>query len=89
MQLLAYLAPDEVLGEKPTRKMRVKYILKGHGSQTVELIDTTAKALDSMYDLLCGEAHRRDDVRLKDETIAGYLTTLGGLLITLLSQHDN
>ncbi len=49
--------------------MRVRYILKGHGSQTVDLINTTAKALDTMYDLLCGEAHRRDDVQLKDELL--------------------
>ena len=98
MQILAFLAPDNVFTaedlarrkvSKPTKAMRIEYILKGHQSSTVELINNMAKTLDSMYDVLVGEAHRRDDTEHIDDTIASMLRTLENLLIMLLSMRKN
>ena len=92
MQLLAELAPDDQFPsiEKVTRKMRAKYILASRKDNAIDLVDACANTLDNMYDVLCGEAHRRNDHIHRDETIIGYLHILGGLIITLLtfSQRD-
>jgi hypothetical protein len=89
MQVLEYLSPDSVFKEKnPTRKMRVRYILSSSGKSTVDLIDSMADLLDDMYHMLAGEAHRRDGKHDYDVTVAGQLITLGGALITLLSQQS-
>jgi DNA-binding MarR family transcriptional regulator len=98
MQVLAYLAPDDVFSkedcikhgvDKPNRKMRIKYILDYDHRSTVELIDSMADTLDSMYHVLVGEAHRRDDKNHPDDTIAGQLGALGALLVMLLSLHKS
>ena len=98
MQVLAYLAPDNVFTkedyarynvDKPTRKMRIKYILGGDCHSKVELINGMANTLDSMHDVLVGEAHRRDSEIRLDDTIAGQLGALGNLLIMLLSMRSN
>jgi len=98
MQVLAYLAPDSVFSkedcvrhgvDKPNRKMRIQHILNYEHQSTVGLIDSMARTLDSVYDVLVGEAHRRDDISLYDDTIAGQLAALGGSLIMLLSLHSN
>jgi DNA-binding transcriptional ArsR family regulator len=98
MQVLDFLAPDHVFTKeelakynvkKPTRKMRIEYILKDHHSSTVELINNVAKTLDSMYDVLVGETHRRDGKDHLDDTIAGMLGVLEDLLIMLLSMRKN
>ena len=98
MQVLAYLAPDNVFTkedcarynvDKPTRKMRIRYILGGDCHSKVELINSMANTLDSMYDALVGEAHRRDSEISLDDTIAGQLGALGNLLIMLLSMRSN
>ena len=98
MQLLDYLAPDDVFTaedlakhkvNKPTRKMRIEYILNGHNNSTIELITNMAKTLDSMHNVLVGEAHRRDDNDHLDDTIASMLRTLENLLIMLLSMRKN
>jgi|GEM_PF-7070979 len=94
MQVLEFLAPDNVFTKEdlavhnvkePTRKMRIEYILKGNHRSTVELINNMAKTLDSMYHVLVGETHRRDDENHLDDTIAGMLGALEDLLIMLLS----
>lgn len=99
MQVLAHLAPDDVFSKeerakfgvnnKPTRKMRIKRILDYDHQSTVELIDCMANTLDSMYGVLVGEAHRRDDNNHLDDTIIGQLAALGATLIMLLSLHRN
>jgi len=99
MQVLAYLAPDNVFTiedckkhgvDKPNRKMRIKYVLDYDHQSAVKLIDSMASTLDSMYDVLVGEAHSREDKNyLDDNAIAGQLVALGGLLIMLLSLHNN
>lgn len=98
MQVLAYLAPDEVFSkedcikhgvDKPTRKMRIKYILGYECRSSVELIESMANTLDCMYDVLMREAHKRDDKSPLDDTIAGQLGALGASLIMLLSLHSN
>ena len=98
MQVLAYLAPDNVFTkedcrrhgvDKPSRKMRVKYILGNNHKSTVELIDSMADTLDRMYDVLVGEAHRRDDNNHLEDTIVGQLAALGATLIMLLSLHSS
>jgi DNA-binding MarR family transcriptional regulator len=97
MQVLAYLAPDNVFTkedckrhgvDKPSRKMRIKYILGNNHKSTVELIDSMADTLDRMYDVLVGEAHRRDDNSHLEDTIVGQLAALGASLIMLLSLHS-
>ena len=98
MQVLAYLAPDSVFSKedcakygvnKPTRKMRIKHILGYSHNSAVELIECMANTIDKMYDVLVGEAHRRDDKSYDDDTIMGQLATLGGLIIMLLRMHSN
>jgi DNA-binding MarR family transcriptional regulator len=98
MQVLAYLAPDNVFTkedcrrygvDKPSRKMRIKYILDNNHKSTVELIDSMADTLDRMYDVLVGEAHRRDDNNHLEDTIVGQLAALGASLIMLLSLRSN
>jgi DNA-binding MarR family transcriptional regulator len=99
MQVLAHLAPDSVFSKeeiakngvknKPTRKMRINHILGNKHKSSVELIDCMANTLDSMYDVLVGEAHRRNDNNHLDDTIIGQLAGLGALLIMLLSLHSN
>lgn len=98
MQVLAYLAPDNVFTkedcirhgvDKPSRKMRIKYILGYEYQSTAELIDSMANTLDSMHHVLVGEAHRRDDNNHLDDTIVGQLAALGASLIMLLSLHSN
>ena len=96
MQVLDYLAPDNVFTaeelalhgvKKPTRKMRVEHILKGNYSSSAELTSNIADSLESMYRVLVGETHRRDDKDHLDDTIAGMLGTLENLLFMLLSMH--
>jgi len=98
MQVLAYLAPDDVFTkedcrrhgvEKPSRKMRIKHILDYDHQSAVEFIDSMATTLDRMYDVLVGEAHRRDDNNHLEDTIVGELAALGAALIMLLSLHSN
>jgi Predicted pPIWI-associating nuclease len=98
MQVLAYLAPDNVFSKedcakygvnnKPTRKMRIKQILGHNHKSTVELIDSMADTLDCMYDVLVGEAHRRDGNNHLEDTIVGQLAALGASLIMLLSMRS-
>ncbi|HYT42237.1 MAG TPA: hypothetical protein VEP90_07815, partial [Methylomirabilota bacterium] len=98
MQVLAYLAPDDVFTkedckknsvDRPSRRMRIKYILDYDHQSAVEFIDSMATTLDRMYDVLVGEAHRRDDNNHLDDTIVGQLAALGASLIMLLSLHGN
>ncbi len=98
IQVLAYLAPDNVFTkedcrkhgvDKPSRKMRIKHILDYDHQSAVEFIDSMATTLDRMYDVLVGEAHRRDDNNHLDDTIVGQLAALGASLIMLLSLHSN
>ncbi len=98
MQVLAHLAPDTVFSEedckkygvkKPNRKMQIKYILGYEHETTVELLNSMANTLDSMYHVLVGEAHRRDDNNHPDDTIIGQLVALGALLIMLLSMRGD
>ena len=67
----------------------VKYILGNNHKSTVELIDSMADTLDRMYDVLVGEAHRRDDNNHLEDTIVGQLAALGASLIMLLSLRSN
>jgi DNA-binding MarR family transcriptional regulator len=96
MQILAYLAPDELFteeelarnnGKPPTRRMRIRRIL-GSDSKT-EWAEKIAAALDSMYDVMAAESHSRDDGYRNDDTAAGQLIALGGLLLTFLSRRRN
>ena len=97
MQILAYLAPDDAFSKedcinhngKPTRKMRVKYILGYDSQSTIELIDDMANMLDSMYNMLVGETHRRDGKHKHEDTIAALLAALGGVLTMILSMRSN
>jgi len=98
MQVLAYLAPDDVFTkedcrrhgvDKPSRKMRIKHILDYDHQSAVEFIDSMATTLDRMYDVLVGEAHKRDDNNHLEDTIVGELAALGATLIMLLSLHSN
>ena len=97
MQILAYLAPDDAFSKedyinhngKPTRKMRVKYILGYDSQSTIELIDDMANMLDSMYNMLVGETHRRDGRHKHEDTIAALLAALGGVLTMILSMRSN
>jgi DNA-binding MarR family transcriptional regulator len=99
-QLLEELAPENVFTKEdyarhnvknnnPTRKMRIEYILGGANNRSVELADNMANTLSSMYRVLVKEAHRRDDEKHLDDTIAGMLGALGNLLIMLLSMRSN
>jgi DNA-binding MarR family transcriptional regulator len=98
MQVLAYLAPDSVFTkedckrngvDKPSRKMRIKHILGNGYNSKAELVDSMANAVDGMYNVLVGEAHRRDDNSHMDDTIIGMLATLGSVLLMLLSMHHS
>ena len=97
MQILAHLAPDDAFSKedyinhngKPTRKMRVKYILGYDSQSTIELIDDMANMLDSMYNMLVGETHRRDGRHKHEDTIAALLAALGGVLTMILSMRSN
>lgn len=98
MQVLAFLAPDNVFTkedcrkhgvDKPSRKMRIRHILDYDHQSAVEFIDSMATTLDRIYDVLVGEAHRRDDNNHLDDTIVGQLAALGASLIMLLSLHTN
>lgn len=98
MQVLAYLAPDNVFSKedcakygvnnKPTRKMRIKHILGHNHKSSAELIDSMADTLDCMYDVLVGEAHRRDGNYHLEDTIVGQFAALGASLIMLLSMRS-
>jgi DNA-binding MarR family transcriptional regulator len=96
MQVLAHLVPDELFtkeeiarnnGRPPTRRMRIRRILDS--SSKAEWVDKTAAALDSTYDVLAAESHNRDEEYRDDDTAAGQLIVLGGLLLTLLSRRSN
>ena len=96
MQVLAHLAPDELFteeeiarndGKPPTRRMRIRRILSSDSK--AEWVDKTATALNSTYDVLAAESHSRDDEYRGDDTAAGQLIVLGGLLLTLLSRRSN
>ena len=96
IQILAYLAPNEIFSEEeiarnngkpPTRRMRIRRILDSDSK--AEWIDKTAAALDSTYDVLTAESHNRQGGYLCDDTAAGQLIVLGGLLLTLLSKRND
>jgi DNA-binding MarR family transcriptional regulator len=98
MQVLAYLAPDEIFTkeecfqnkvDKPNRKMRIKHILGSHSQHPVNLIDSFADTLDEMYHVFTGEAHRRDDSNKSDQTIAALLVALGSFLMLLLTWRNS
>jgi DNA-binding MarR family transcriptional regulator len=97
MQLLEYLAPENQFTKeeldkhhvnKPTRRMQVRYIL-GNSKTPVDWVERMAAAVDSMYDILAAESHKRDDSFQDDDIAASLLLSLGGLLLFILKKFNN
>ena len=98
IQVLANLAPNEVFTKEecaknnvdnPSRKMRIRYILRSNNKHSIALIESLADLLDETYHELTGETHRRDDGHKEDEAIAAMIAGLGNFLILLLSKRNS
>ena len=81
-------SPDELKGCKdgrPSRKMRVARVFGTNtDSSKVALIESQARLADEVYAILSAVAHAHDVI--DEAEVAGYLMSLDGVLLILLSQ---
>lgn len=95
MQFLAKLAPDESFDKREieengsngrvTRSMRLKKIMPGSSDSKESWVDSMVNAFDNNYKRLVAASHERGEFpRVNSQQLAGYLMSLGGLLIYIM-----